>query len=184
MPQNRTSGHEKSWLLRPEDPGAGRWLCFTAVCTLLACKTSPGPKNSHLLPAASSVHFFLFPDEPSILSILRNKYSRAHVYVGETIFESRRCFILFTPLKYFHSMDFDSHCSWFGGKDWILLCQKPFQDPYGTLNAVFANLHIDVDSCVRLLVSNVYLILTHPLVDLPKMQEKDLEYFPLFAMVQ
>lgn len=96
MLQNSISGREKSWLLRPRNPETGRWLCFTTV-HLPHLQNNPWPQIS------------LSPDEPGILSILRNKYS--HVYVGETVLESRKHFILLTSLKYFHSMDFDSHCS-------------------------------------------------------------------------
>lgn len=146
-------------------------------------KQSLAPKRaacSHQHPLCVSFS----PDDPGILSVLRNKYSHAHVYMGTTVLESRRCFILLTSFKYFHSMDFDSHCSWFcEGLDLALsetISRSLRNLKYNFSKFAYGCWHL----CERINVQHVLNTKTHLLVDLPKTRGKDLGLCPLFAMVQ
>lgn len=131
--------------------------------TALRAKQSPAPKSviySRQHPLCC-LHYAerqmcAFPSRRNkcILSILRHEYWHAHVYIGGTVLEPRRCFILSTSLKYFRSMDFDSNCSWFcSGLD--LALSETILKPLWSMNTILANLHMDVKMCERINIQHV-----------------------------
>lgn len=174
----RTAG---CWHQETQRPAGG---CVSPLSTPSSpAKQSLAPKPdtcSHQHPLVISFS----PDEAGILSVLRNKYSHVHVYVGATVLESRRGFILVTSFRYFHSMDFDSHCSWFGeGLD--LALPQTISRSLWNLKYYYSKFAYGCWClCERMNIQHILNTNTHLLVVLPKTQGKDLGLFPLFAIVQ